>query len=55
MAHGEPDYADERDRATWTVRGKPMPVLPHHRADPRYQLLSIIRERSGVREVLDSL
>lgn len=59
LALGDPDFADERDRTTWTLgartSGKAGQAPPAPREDPRWQLLSIIRERSGVREVLDSL
>ncbi|EJD48306.1 hypothetical protein AURDEDRAFT_86147 [Auricularia subglabra TFB-10046 SS5] len=52
LAQGEPDYTDERDR-NWTLgRGK---APPPPREDPRWQLLTILRERTGVREVLDGL
>ncbi|KZV99957.1 hypothetical protein EXIGLDRAFT_604916 [Exidia glandulosa HHB12029] len=64
MAMGEPDHADERDRTSWVIPrappkgGQAQPAPPRRDDlgfyDPRFQLASIIREHSGVREVINS-
>lgn len=50
LAERDVDYTEERDRSGWTLgRSKAAPL----RDDPRWHALTILRERSGVRQVFD--
>ncbi|KAH7094036.1 transcriptional regulator of RNA polII, SAGA, subunit-domain-containing protein [Auriculariales sp. MPI-PUGE-AT-0066] len=52
LGEREFDYSAERDRASWTL-GRTRQPPP--REDPRWQALAVLRDRSGVRQVLDML
>jgi hypothetical protein len=52
LAVGEPDYDEERERVTWTLGKGSKGNQSGTHEDPRWQMLALLKDRSGIREAL---